>query len=67
MSDIEERLLAALAALNDSCLVEYVLQQDYYTGSEWEEVAQLELDRRGKGDLPKQRLAEHAEWMRKTR
>jgi hypothetical protein len=53
VSDVEDQLLAELAAMDDSTLVEYVLQEDYYTGSEWEAVAQLELDRRGKGDLPK--------------
>jgi hypothetical protein len=48
----EELLLAELAAMEDSVLVEYVLQEDYYTPPHWTAVAQLELDRRGKGELP---------------
>jgi hypothetical protein len=51
--EIEGKLLAALSLMRDETLVEYVLQQDYYTRSDWEEVAQFELSRRGKGDLPK--------------
>lgn len=64
---MEERLLAALGDLRDDDLVEYVLQRDYYTPPDWAEVAQLELDRRGKGDLPKQTEAAHDEWLRRTR
>lgn len=48
----EELLLAELAAMDDAVLVEYVLQEDFYTPSHWEAVSRLELERRGKGDLP---------------
>lgn len=56
MTGAEEALLDELAAMSDDVLVEYVLQEDYYTPSHWEAVAQLELDRRGKGDLPKRKV-----------
>lgn len=61
MTGAEELLLAELAEMSDDVLVEYVLQEDYYTPSHWEAVAQLELDRRGKGDLPKQRKQERCQ------
>ncbi|HEY6728334.1 MAG TPA: hypothetical protein VI197_30195, partial [Polyangiaceae bacterium] len=51
----EELLLTELSLMSDDVLVEYVLQEDYYTPPHWEAVAQLELDRRGKSELPKQR------------
>lgn len=57
LSDVEGKLLSALALMSADKLVEYVLQHDYYTSSDWEEVAQLELDRRGLSDLPKQKQA----------
>lgn len=55
MTPAEELLLAELATMEDGVLVEYVLQEDYYTPSHWEAVARLELERRGKGHLPQER------------
>jgi hypothetical protein len=64
---IEGRILAALASMSADTLVEAVLQQDYYTSTEWEDVARFELERRGLGGLPEKRLADHAAWLRRTR
>lgn len=67
MTPAEELLLAELALMSDETLVEYVLQEDYYTSAHWEAVARLKLDRRGKVHLPEQRQAERAAWLRRTR